>query len=279
MEGKVCLITGATSGIGLVSARELARKGAQVVLVGRSPVRIETALAHIKTTTGNQNLEGICADLSSQRQIHELARQFHQRFSRLDVLLNNAGGLWLQRELTEDGIEMSVAVNHLAYFLLTHLLSPVLQSSAPSRIVNVASNAHRKATLDFDNLMGERDYRGWRQYCRTKLMNVLFTYELARQLKGTGVTVNALHPGWVSTGFAGNNGWRGRLWQWVTRFLAISPEKGAQTPIYLASSPEVAGVTGYFFAMKQTLATSPASYNEETRRRLWHVSEKLTGSK
>jgi NAD(P)-dependent dehydrogenase (short-subunit alcohol dehydrogenase family) len=279
MQGKVCLITGATSGIGLVTARELARQGARVALVGRSPIRIETALAYINTTTGNQNVEGFCADLSSQGQIHELGRQFHQRYSRLDVLINNAGGLWLQRELTEDGIEMTVAVNHLAYFLLSNLLSPILQASSPARIVNVASNAHCKAILDFENLMGERDYRGWRQYCRTKLMNVLCTYELSLRLKGTGVTVNALHPGWVSTGFAGNNGWRGRLWQWVTRFLAISPEQGAQTPVYVASSPEVAGITGCYFAKQQTLASSPASYNEETRRRLWNVSEQLTGSK
>ena len=247
MQGKVCLVTGATNGIGLVTARELARRGAQVVLVGRNLARCEAAVAQIRERSGNQQVEALLADLASQQQVRELARQFRDRFPRLDVLVNNAGGMWLRRETTVDGLEITVAVNHLAYFLLTHLLLDNLKASVPSRIVNVASGAHRKAALDFDDLMAEQGYNGWRQYCRSKLMNLLFTYELARRLQGTGVTANALHPGWVATGFGGNNGWRGRVWQFVARCFALNAEEGARTIVYLASAPKVAGVSGGYF--------------------------------
>jgi len=197
MQGKVCLVTGATSGIGLVAARELARRGAHVILVGRNRGKCDAAVAQIQAGTGNRQVEALLADLSSQQQVRELARQFRERHPRLDVLVNNAGGLRMKRELTVDGIERTVAVNHLAYFLLTHLLLDLLKASAPARIVNVASGAHRKATLDLDDLQAERSYNGWRQYCRSKLMNLLFTYELARRLEGTSLAVNALHPvGW-----------------------------------------------------------------------------------
>lgn len=276
LQGKLCLVTGATSGIGLVTARTLAQRGAQVVLVGRNPARCQAAVAHIQAAGGNPAVEALVADLASQQQVHALARQFRERHPRLDVLLNNAGGMWLRRERTMDGLEMTFAVNHLAYFLLTQLLRDMLQTSAPARIINVSSEAHRKATLDFDDLQGERRYNGWRQYCRSKLMNLLFTYELARHLEGTGVTANALHPGWVATGFAGNNGWRGRLWQLVARGFASSPEEGARTSVYLAASPDVAGTSGRYFIQERAVPSSPASCDEAAARRLWQVSLELT---
>jgi NAD(P)-dependent dehydrogenase (short-subunit alcohol dehydrogenase family) len=276
MQGKVCLVTGATSGIGLVTARELARCGARVVLAGRSSARCQAAVAQIQTETGNHEVEALLGDLSSQQQVRELAQKFRDRHPRLDVLVNNAGGMWMKRQLSADGLEMTFAVNHLAYFLLTHLLLEPLRAAAPARVVNVSSEAHRKATLDFDDLQGERRYNGWRQYCRSKLMNLLFTYELARRLDGTGVTANALHPGWVATGFASNNGWRGRLWQFVARCLALGPEEGARTVVYLASSPEVAGVSGRYFVKEREVPSSPASRDEGAARRLWQVSLGLT---
>jgi NAD(P)-dependent dehydrogenase (short-subunit alcohol dehydrogenase family) len=276
VRGKVCLVTGATSGIGLVAAGELARRGARVVLAGRSPARCAAAVEQVRRQAGSGDVEALLADLSSQGQVRELARQFRDRHARLDVLVNNAGGLWLERRLTADGLEMTFAVNHLAYFLLTHLLLDTLKASAPARVVNVSSEAHRGAALNFDDLQGERRYGGWRAYCRSKLMNLLFTYELARRLEGTGVTANALHPGWVATRFAGDNGWRGRLWQFAARWLAISPEAGAQTILYLATSPEVAGVSGRYFVRERAVPSSPASYDEAAARRLWQVSLELT---
>jgi NAD(P)-dependent dehydrogenase (short-subunit alcohol dehydrogenase family) len=276
MRGKVCLITGATSGIGLVAARELARQGARVVMVGRNPAKGAAARAQVQEQTGNQEVELLLADLSLQQQVRQLASQFCERHSRLDVLINNAGGMWLRRELTGEGLEMTFAVNHLAYFLLSQLLLETLKASPSARIVNVSSEAHRKATLDFDNLMGERGYRGWRAYCQSKLANLLFTYELARQLAGSGVAANAVHPGWVATGFGGNNGWRGRLLQFVARRLALSPEEGARTVIYLASSSEVAEVSGRYFIKDRRVASSAASYDEEAARRLWQISLELT---
>ena len=277
MQGKVCLVTGATSGIGLVSACELALQGARVVLVGRDLARCTAAVAHIKDQTGNSDIEALLADLSSQQQVHELARQFRARHPRLDVLINNAGGIWMNRQVTVDGLEMTVAVNHLAPFLLTHLLLDLLKAGAPSRIVNVASRAHRRATLDFDDLGGERNYGGWRQYCRSKLMNLLFTYELAHRLDGMAVTVNALHPGWVATGFAANNGWKGRLMRLAARLFAIGPEEGARTVVYLASSPAVVGVSGRYFVRERAVPSSPASYDEMSRQRLWQWSLDRTG--
>jgi NAD(P)-dependent dehydrogenase (short-subunit alcohol dehydrogenase family) len=277
MQGKVCLITGATSGIGLVAARELARQGARMVLVGRNRARSDAAAAQVRAAGGSGEVEVLLADLSSQQQVRDLAARFRERHPRLDVLVNNAGGMWLERRTTVDGLEMTFAVNHLAYFLLTHELLGVLRAGAPARVVNVASGAHRGATLDFDDLKGERGYGGWQAYCRSKLANILFTYELARRLQGTGVTANALHPGWVATGFGRDNGWRGRLLRLAARVFALSPEKGARTVVYLASSPEVAEVSGKYFVRDRAVASSPASYDEAAARRLWQVSLELTG--
>lgn len=277
MHGKTCLVTGATSGIGLVTARELAGRGARVILVGRDPARCAAAIAQVQAGTGSREVETLLADLSSQEQVRDLARQVRKRYSRLDVLVNNAGGIWLKRQLTVDGLEMTFAVNHLAYFLLTHLLLDVLKASAPARVVNVASRAHEDASLDFDDLQSKRRYDGWQAYCRSKLANVLFTYELARRLGGSGVTANALHPGWVATGFAGNNGWRGRLWQLAGRLFALNPERGARTIVYLATSPEVERVNGRYFVRERAVPSSPASYDEAATWRLWDLSLELTG--
>lgn len=277
MSGKVCLITGATSGIGLVAARELAGQGAQVILVGRNPDRCESAVEEIRSQTGNQKVESLLADLSSQEQVRDVARQFRERHQRLDVLVSNAGALWMRRQETVDGLEMTFALNHLAYFLLTNLLLDRLTASAPARIINVSSGAHRRAVLDFDDLIGQRRYSGWKAYCRSKLANLLFTYELARRLEGTGVTANALHPGFVATNFAAHTGWKGSLIYLMARLFAISPEKGARTIVYLASSPEVTSVNGRYFVREQAVPSSPASYDEAAARRLWEVSAVMTG--
>lgn len=276
MRGKVCLITGATSGIGLVTARELARRDAHVVIVGRDPARCDAALVHIRREATSDQVEALRADLSSQQQVRRLAQEFLDRHDRLDVLINNAGGIWFARQLTVDGLEMTFAVNHLAYFLLTHLLLDRLKASAPSRIINVASAAHRGAVLSFDDLMGEKNYTGWRAYRRSKLANLLFTYELARRLEGTGVTANAVHPGWVATRFGGT-GWKGQLLQVVARVGAISPEKGARTVIYLATSPDVAQMSGRYFVKERVVNASVASLDTGAARRLWQVSLELTG--
>ena len=272
MQGKVCLITGATSGIGAVAARELARQWAIVVLVGRNPHKCAAAVRQIQAETGNLAVSALVADLSAQQQVRQLAQQFQDRHARLDVLINNAGGLWMKRELTSDGLEMTFGVNHLAYFLLTHLLLDTLKASAPARVINVASRAHQRAALNFADPMGESRYSGWQAYCQSKLANLLFTYEMARRLADTGVTVNALHPGFVATGFAGNNGWLGRLWQMLMKLIAISPQAGAETILYLATSPAVANITGRYFVRKQAVSSSPASHDEAAARRLWDLS-------
>jgi NAD(P)-dependent dehydrogenase (short-subunit alcohol dehydrogenase family) len=277
MRGKVCLVTGATSGIGLVASEELARQGAHVVLVGRDPGRCAAAVARIQAQTGSKEVETLLADLSVQEQVRQLARAFLKRHGRLDVLINNAGGIWIKRQLTADGLEMTFAVNHLAYFLLTRLLLDTLRASAPARIINVSSGAHHGADMAFDDLMGEKRYSAWRAYQKSKLANLLFTYELARRLQGSGVTVNALHPGWVATGFGKGNGWRGGVLQTIAGLFALSPEKGARTIVYLATSPEVANVSGQYFYQERARHSSAQSNDEATARRLWEVSEQLTG--
>ena len=277
MKGKVCLITGATSGIGAVAARELAHRGAHVVLVGRNPAKCDAVVREIQARTGSQAVEALLADLSSREQVRDLARRFRERHSRLDVLVNNAGGIWMQRQLTIDGLETTFAVNHLAYFHLTLLLLDLLRASAPARIVNVSSRAHQRAALDFDDLMGERGYGGWRAYCCSKLANLLFTFEMDRRLAGTGVTVNALHPGFVATGFAANNGWRGRLLQLAAQVFGLDAEEGARTIVYLASSPDVAGVSGGYFVNERPATPSAAARDEAAAKRLWQVSLERTG--
>jgi NAD(P)-dependent dehydrogenase (short-subunit alcohol dehydrogenase family) len=277
MQGKICLITGATSGIGLVTARVLAQQGTTVVLVGRNPERTTATVSRIRQETGNPYVECLMADLSVQAQVHQLAEEFQRRFARLDVLLNNAGALFSKRHVSVDGIEMTLALNHLAYFLLTHLLLAPLKATPDARIVNVSSDAHRKAQFDFADLQGAQRYRGWRAYSQSKLANLLFTYELARRLAGTGITANAVHPGFVATRFGHNNRGLVALFVWLAQFMALSPEQGAETLIYLATSPEVVGVTGTYFVQKHSVESSRASYDQAAAQRLWQLSVELTG--
>jgi retinol dehydrogenase 14 len=276
MAEKVCLITGATSGIGKATAVGLANMGASVVMVGRDRGRGEAAMAEIKEGSPNASVDLMLADLSSQKEIRRLADEFKDAYPRLDVLVNNAGVFLGKRITTADGIEMTFAVNHLAYFLLTNLLLDVLEASAPSRIVNVSSGAQSNGTIDFADLQGEKGYKGTKAYSQSKLANVLFTYELARRLEGTGVTANCLHPGAVRTNFgSGSSGIFGFMVR-ALRPLMVSPEKGAETSIYLASSPEVEGVSGRYFVKKAGARSSDESYDERTARRLWEVSAELT---
>jgi retinol dehydrogenase 12 len=267
MTGKICLVTGATDGIGKVTARVLAQHGATVIGVGRDPAKIEATRAEIGDTPGP--LDFLTADLSSQAQIHALAEAFKAKYDRLHVLVNNAGALFTSYRESADGIEMTFALNHLAYFLLTNLLLDTLIASAPARIVTVSSNAHEGSTIPFDDLGQRKGYDGWTAYGASKLANILFTYELARRLDGTGVTVNAVHPGFVNTNFpraAGLN-MRGPL----------TPEEGADTVLWLATSDEVDGVTGRYFVRRGDTRSSAESHDEQVARRLWDVSTTLVG--
>ena len=272
------MVTGATSGIGAVTARALTQKGARVIVVARNVNRCENTVDEIIQTTGNHAVEYMLADLSSQNEIHDLAEAYQNKYDHLDVLVNNAGGFFMSRQESADGIEMTFALNHLNYFLLTNLLLDTIKASAPARIVNVSSAAHQNASINFDDLQGKKKYSGWQAYGQSKLANILFTHELARRLEGTGVTVNALHPGMVATNFGANNG--GVLGNLVRQFMnlfSISVEEGAQTSIYLASSPEVEDVTGKYFVKKKAVSSSSASYDESAAKRLWEISEEMTG--
>jgi retinol dehydrogenase-12 len=277
LEGKTCLITGATNGIGRVTAVELAKMRAELFLIYRDKARADEVVAQIRKSTGNENVHLIHADLGSQKQIRGAADEFLATGRPLHVLVNNAGLGNTKRIVTEDGIEMVFAVNHLAYFLLTMLLLDRIKQSAPARIVNVASEAHRFGTINFDDLGGERHYRTFGIYAQSKLANILFNYELARQLAGSGVTVNCLHPGGIASGLWTNNG---RLAQFIMKagrpFLK-TPEQGAQTTIYLASSAKVEGVTGKYYANCKEKTSNRESYDLNVAGRLWDVSERMTG--
>lgn len=273
----ICLITGATSGIGYITAREIARTGATLVLVGRDRDRTQGCVARIRQETGSSNVDLLLADLSSQEQVHQLADAFRQRYQNLHVLVNDAGGIFWSRQETVDGLEMTFALNHLAPFLLTNLLLPTLQASTPARIITVASDAHSGATIHFDDLQWKNHpYRAFAAYGQSKLANILFTYELARRLKGQAITANTLHPGFVASNF-GKSTPLMRFGFSLARPFAISPEKGAATPVYLATSPAVATTSGLYFVKQKPARSSAVSYNEDTARRLWTVSEQLSG--
>ena len=279
MDGKVCLVTGANSGIGRETALALAKMGATVILVARDPTKGGAALDDIKRASGNEHVELMLADLASLDSIRQLAADFRAKHQQLHVLVNNAGSYNVQRSETKDGFETTFGVNHLAYVLLTNLLLDVLKASAPSRIINVSSASHRGATINFDDLHGNDAYRGMAAYGQSKLANVLFTYELARRLEGTGVTANSLHPGVVMTNFGHNNtGIFGSLFgvfHAVARPFLLTPERGAETSIYLASSPEVEGVTGKYFVKKRPVESNKVSHDIEVAKRLWQVSEAM----
>ncbi len=271
------MVTGATSGLGRVTALELARMGASLTLVCRNRLKGEEVISAIRDQTGNRALTLMLADLSVQQSIRDLARTFVDRGEPLHVLVNNAGVFNLKREVTADGIEAMFAVNHLSYFMLTLLLLDRLRQSAPARIVNVASAAHRHGTIDFDDLQAERGYRPMRIYGRSKLANILFTYELARRLNGCGVTVNCAHPGAVATGLGANNGAIAGLLMPLIGLFMRSPERGAATQIYLASSRQVEAISGGYFVDCRLARSSPQSYDTALARRLWDISADLTG--
>jgi NAD(P)-dependent dehydrogenase (short-subunit alcohol dehydrogenase family) len=278
VKGKTALVTGATSGIGLEASAELARRGAHVVMVGRDPGRTEAARASVAERSGSRDVAHLLCDFASQGAIRELARTFCASHDRLDVLINNAGGVNRNRRLTVDGIETTFAVNHLGYFLLTNLLLDLIVASAPARVVSVASIGHRRGTLDFDDLGFEHGYGIMRAYARSKLANVLFSAELARRLAGTGVTSNSLHPGGVAT-----NIWSGApLWAKPLIFLLLRPRlisaaKGAATIVQLATDPALDGVTGRYFEDGKLSTPAPLALDPGLARRLWDVSASLVG--
>jgi NAD(P)-dependent dehydrogenase (short-subunit alcohol dehydrogenase family) len=266
MKGKICLVTGATDGIGKVTVRDLAKAGATVIGVGRNPEKIKATLAEIGETQGS--VEFMTADLSSQAEVKALAEEFRRKYNQLHVLVNNAGALFTNYRETVDGIEMTFALNHLAYFQLTNLLLDTIIASAPARIINVSSNAHEGYNINFDDLGYKQRYGGWTTYGASKLANLLFTYELARRLEGKNVTVNAMHPGFVHTNFqkAAGLDMRGPL----------TPEEGADTIVWLATSKEVEGITGKYFVRRRDTRSSDASYDKAVASRLWDVSAKMT---
>ena len=275
MQGRICLITGGTNGIGKSTAQQLARMGATVVIVGRNARKTSQVVEEIRAASGSSTVDSLLADLSSQQEVRRLASEFKNKYSHLHVLLNNAGAVFMQRQLSVDGIEMTFALNHLTYFLLTNLLLDTIKSNAPARIINVSSGAHTAGRIEFDNLQGERNY-GTNAYGNSKLANILFTTELARRLEGTGVTVNALHPGFVATGFAKNNGKViAALVSLFTPLVARSPEKGAETSIYLASSPGVEGITGKYYYDSHEILAAPQASDMVVARKLWDVSAEM----
>ncbi len=277
MEGKTCLITGGSDGIGYAAALELARMGATVIIGGRNPGKTEGAAASIRRETGNPSVSFLLADLSSQREVRRLASEVKEKAPRLDVLLNNAGAIFLSHETSIDGIEMTFALNHLGYFLLTTLLLDLLEQSAPARIINVSSSSHYSAgNFRLEDLPRQGNGRSYQAYGRSKLCNVLFTYELARRLVGSGVTVNALHPGLVRTGIARNNGILGRVANFFIGVRGVDAAKGAETLVYLASSPDVETVTGKFFIDCRDVPSSSLSYDAGLAAELWGLSERLT---
>src|ERR1700677_320496 len=279
MAGMSVLVTGGTGGIGKATATGLAALGARVGITGRDQARTEAAAAGIRAAAGSPVVDAFAADLSVQAGVRRLAAQVLETYPRLDVLVNNAGGFWAHRHVTADGLEHTFALNHLAPFLLTSLLLDRLTASAPARIVTVSSGAHARARIDFDDLQGERSYSGQRAYSQSKLANVMFTYELARRLDGTGVTATVLHPGVVRTSF-GTEDQAAYLAAviGVARLFIKTPAEGASTPVYLASSPQVEGITGRYFVNRKPKTSSKASYDTAAAARLWQVSADLTAT-
>lgn len=274
---KTTIVTGATSGIGRITALELAKEGATVVLAVRNESKAKKAVANIRREAGHNRVDYLLVDFASQASIRQMAAKFLERHDRLDILINNHGKINILRRETAEGIEETFAVNHLGYFLLTNLLLERIIASAPARIINVSSGSHRDGRIDFDNLQLEEGYSWNRAYGNSKLANILFTIELADQLAGTGVTANALHPGWVATNIGANNvPFFGRIGKAIINLTAMSPEKGAETTLYLATSPDVAGISGKYFYKCKPVRPTAAAQDKAVARRLWEVSERLT---
>ncbi len=273
------LVTGATSGIGYHTALALARQGAQVVLGARNQSRGQAAIEAIRRSLPKAEVDFFAADLSAMEQVRGLAEALQRRYRKLDVLVNNAGGFFLRRELSVDGYEKTFALNHLSYHLLTNLLEELLRASAPARVVNVASVSHRDAQIHFDDLQLSRGYGiGLKAYGQSKLANVLFSHELARRLSGSGVTSNALHPGFVRTGLPTKHmPWPLRIFGWISFLWGMSPEKGAKTSVRLAGDAGLDGVTGEYFERGEPVRSSPQSYDEQLADRLWAVCDRLVG--
>jgi len=280
MSGKVCLVTGATSGIGRATAIELAKLEATILILGRNENRAKRLCAKIRSENPRAKVEYFIADLSSQQDIYTMSNQFKQKYNKLDVLVNNAGAKFVERHTTVDGYERTFALNHMGYFMLTHLLIDRLKAAGSARIINVSSGAHGGNTINFDDLQNEKDYVGKIAYGQSKLANLLFTYELAKRVNGSGVTVNAMAPGGVITNFCRNNGWVSWGKHIVAHILArnlIGPKKAADTVVYLASSLEVDGVTGKYFYNKDAVDSSGASYDGKSAKKLWEISKELVG--
>jgi len=276
MTGKVCIVTGATAGIGEATALLLAKRGATLVGVGRNPAKNEHSTEMIKKETSNQSIEYLLADLSSQKDIHRLAQQFKSKYDRLDVLINNAGATFGERMESVDGIEMTFALNHLGYFLLTNMLHDVLDASAPARVINVSSSLHKLGKINFDDIPFKIGYARSKAYQRSKLANISFTYELARHFSSQKITVNAMNPGLVATNVGqAAGGVSAKLKGLVDKIAGLTPAEGAQTIIYLATSSDVTGVTGRYFVKEKSVPSSKITYDLEFCQRLWDVSEGL----
>jgi len=279
MNGKTILVTGATFGIGQATALQIARTGATVVVAGRNKEKSQAVVHNIRQETGNPKVEYLLADLSSISQVTAMAQEFEARHERLDVLINNVGVFFWRRHQTVDGFERTFALNFLVgHFLLTGLLLDSLLAGAPSRIINVSSDAHFAGEIDFADLQGTKRYSGWKAYSQSKLANVLFTYALARRLEDSGITANALHPGVVASGFVTPSNTPeilARGFRKVYGLFALSPSEGAETSVYLATAPEADGITGRYFARKRAKDSSKISYDQATQERLWRVSEQM----
>ncbi|WP_337172203.1 SDR family NAD(P)-dependent oxidoreductase [Gemmatimonas aurantiaca] len=284
---RVIVVTGASDGIGRAAVRAFARQGATVVMVGRNEAKTAAAARAIMSETGSRTITWHIADLSQQHEVREVAGVLRKRHPRIDVLCNNAGALFLERETTGDGLERTFALNHLAYFTLTFELLPALRAAArapvtadaPARIVNVSSRAHQNARIDLDDLQMTRRWSGWRAYCNSKLCNIWFTRELARRLAGEPVIVHAMHPGVVSTRFASNNGRMGRFLRRVMDLRSVTPEQGADTLVWLASGddPQVTGTSGRYWYKRRDGSLSRAARDDDRARMLWVHSAMLTG--
>jgi len=280
MKDKICLVTGATSGIGFVTALELAQKGATVVVCGREQEKAANVVIKIRSQSNNPNVDFLLADLSDFKEVRNLAEEFIKAYPKLDVLVNNAGAIFKEFDLNPQRVEKTMALNHFSIFLLTGLLLDTLKASAPSRIINVSSMLHKNGSNNFNDLNNETNYKGLAAYNNSKLALLHFTYELARRLNGGTVTVNAMHPGWVKSNF-GNEYKTGVYGIVDTLFkpIQLTSEQGAQTIIYLASSPDIENISGKYFVKKNAINSSDSSYNEAVSKQLWQLSEELTNFK